>query len=170
MEVPSSDPKSKSSTQADAIATCRLETMQPETSTSTHPIRSPFPQSSFSGLGSLFVQGRSNEVHPTFLREQPQAARSSSSPNIPPTAEHPILPRSTATVVTRSHQQHPHWRRQESLLRPLTRPADPRPAARATTSGTAIWQRRDSHDDIAAQQGILSFCFFTPTPDQNCSA
>lgn len=160
MEVPSSDPESKSSARADAIATRRLETVQLETSTSTHPIQSPFPQSSFSGLGSLFVQGRSNEVHPTFLCEQSQVARSNSSPNIPPTMEHPILPRSTATGVTRSHQQHSQGRRQESLLRPPTSLADPQPAARATISRATIWERRDSHEDIAAQRGILSFCCF----------
>lgn len=157
MEVLSSDLASKSSTQTDAITTGRLETIQPDASTSTHPVRSSFPQSSFSGLGSLFVQGRSNEVHPTPLRGPPQAVGFNSNYNMP-AAEHPILPVSTTTVVNRSHQQRSRVHRQESLLRPLTSPVVSQPTGMAMTSRATIWGHRDSHEDIAAQRGILSFC------------
>lgn len=124
------------------------------------PLQSPFPTSSFIGLGPLFMQGRSNEVSSGSLLD---AERPNPSSNIPSTMGHP--PGSAAAGSNPSCQQ-PLRRQSRNRSPPLRPPTNP---TNSQASGIATAVTRDSQKDVEAQRGIFPVRFLAAAIHHDCS-
>ena len=145
---------------------------QPQASNQVHPVQSPFPQSSFVGLGSLLSRRRSEEAGTTLLHEPPQVEGSDPSSNIFPTVEGLVPQGSVAAGTTWSYQQpaHSYMGRHGSLPHPLTSSTNPQFASAMPLSTTTRQRRSGSLNDIEAQRGFFCLFHFLFVADENYSA
>jgi len=75
----------------------------------------------------------------------------------------------TATGSTQFYQQFSHMRlrRQDSIVQPPANPVNPQVLGIPTTAVVTSLGRRDSREDVAAQQGIFPGRFFSTVGDNS---
>jgi hypothetical protein len=153
METPTESVNTRdvSSTLANTSLNDRSETMQSHRSTSaSHPGQRRYPRSSV-GVGPFLSRGRSTGAG-SSSRILPETDRPGLSPSTSPMERPPV---STATGNTLSRQQsYRSYLRHQSTLRSPAAPTTPQ-ASGSTTSTAMIQRRRNSHEDIEAERGIL---------------